>query len=73
VFDTYSTSVASYYDINWVAGKQISTPSYGPEATFTETPEYSALYDIRSESVWDWGTGARTNNVRKEVTQTVGT
>ncbi len=72
-FDTYSTSVASYYDINWVAGEQISTPSYGPEATFTETPEYSALYDTWSESDWDWGTGARWNDAGKVVTQTVGT
>ena len=73
VFDTYSTSVASYYDINWVAGEQISTPSYGPEATFTETPEYSALYDAWSESDWDRGTGARWNDAGKIVTQTVGT
>ena len=71
-FDTYSTSVASYYDVNWVAGEQISTPMYGPDATFTETPEYSALYDLHSRSGWDFG-GARWNDAAKIVTQTVGT
>jgi len=73
VFDTYSTSVASYYDINWIAGKQVSTPRYDSSVTFSETPDYSALYDVWSDGGWDWGTGARTNNVGKEVTQTVGT
>ena len=73
VFDTYSTSVASYYDINWIAGKQVSTPRYDSSVTFSETPDYSALYDIWSDGGWDWGTGARTNDVGKVVTQTVGT
>lgn len=70
--DTYSTSVASYYDVNWINGKQVSTPRYDSFVTWTESPAYSAIYDV-----WSWGgvngDGSRFNDVGKELEQTIGT
>lgn len=69
---TYSTIVASYYDVNWVNGKQISMPRYDSGISFIDSPASSAIYDERSLGIYNYD-DSRSNDIGKELKQTMGT
>lgn len=71
--DTHSTTVTSYYDINWINGingnqDQDSTPRYNSTVTFTDSPVGSATYDAPSFGDTNHD-GSRFNWVEKDLDQ----